>query len=69
MKRDPRQEELEVEFEKPKNTSRSKNGRLVSPTLSKGGGGVSDAQWGLGLSPHVSRTRSAGLEDVRAEVR
>jgi hypothetical protein len=32
-------------------------------------GGVSDAQWGLELSPNASRTRSADLEEVRAEVR
>jgi hypothetical protein len=32
-------------------------------------GGVSDAQWGLGLSSNASRTRSADLEEVRAEVR
>ena len=32
-------------------------------------GGVSDAQWGLELSLHISRTRSIGLEEVRAEVR
>ena len=30
---------------------------------------ISDAQWGLGLFPHVSHTRSVGLEEVRAEVR
>lgn len=32
-------------------------------------GGVSDAQWGLELSPHISRTKSVGFEEVRAEVR
>ena len=30
---------------------------------------ISDVQWGLGLSPHVSRTRSVRLDDVRVEVR
>ena len=57
-----------MELERTKNTSRSKGGRPTSSTLSKGGG-VSDAQWGLGLSCHVSRTRSVGLEEVRTEVR
>lgn len=69
MKRSPRREEVEEELERPKNTSRSRAGRPDSSTLSKGGGGVSDAQWGLGFSPNASRTRSADIEEVRADVR
>lgn len=69
MKRDPRREEVEEELERPKNTSRSRAGHPASSTLSKGGGGVSDAAWGLGLSPNGKGTKSADLEEVRAEVR
>ena len=51
MKRDPRRKEVE-ELESPKNTSRSRGGRPDYSTSLKGGGGVSDAQWGLRLSPN-----------------
>ena len=68
LKRIPRQKQIEVELERPKNTSRSRGGHPASSTLLKGGK-VSDAQWGLGLFPHASRTRTVGLEEIRAEVR
>ena len=64
----PNQEEIEVELERPNNTSRSRGGRPTSSTLTKEGG-VSDVQWGLELSAHASRTKNVGLEEVRTDVR
>ena len=69
LNRDPRQDEIEVELIKDNNTSRSKGGSPTPSTMSREG--VSDAQYecGFGISPHVSRTGNAGLEEGRAEVR
>ena len=63
---DSRQEETEVELERPKNTSRSRGGRPTSSTLSKGGG--KRCTMGYRLYPHLSRTKIVGLEEVKAEV-
>ena len=69
LNRDPRQDEVELELVRDKNTSRLRGGRPMSSNLSRGG--VSDAQYegGFGISPHISRTSNSGLEEVRAKVR
>ena len=68
LNRDPRQDEVEDELVRDKNTSKSKGGRPNTSNMSRGG--VSDAQYegGFGVSPHVSRTQDAGMEERRAEV-
>lgn len=65
LHRNPRQDEIEEELIRDNNTSRSKGGRPISSTLSKG---VSHAQYecGFGISSHVSRTSNVGIEEVRA---
>lgn len=69
LHRDPRQDEVEEELVREKNSLRSQGGRPMSSTLSRGG--VSDAKYDCGflVSPVVSRTGNVGIEEVRAEVR
>jgi len=69
LNRDPRQDEVEVELVRDKNTSRSRGGRPTSSNLSKGGGSDVQYKGGFGISPHISRISKSGIEEVRAEVR
>ena len=69
LHRDPRQDEVEEELVREKNTLRSQGGRPMSSTLSRGG--VSNAKYECGflVSPHINRTINVRIEEVRAEVR
>ena len=58
LNKDPRQDEIEVELARDKNTSKSKGGRPMSSNMSRE---VSDAQYecGFGVCPHINRTSDA----------